>query len=116
MEKSDILAALTALGHPLRLDVFRLLVRAGQGGLLAGEISAALDTRANTMSANLSVLLNAGLVTKTRQGREIRYFADLEQMGGLLGYLMEDCCGGRPDLCQPAIAQIAWPEPELSQS
>ena len=107
MEKSDALTALAALSQPMRLDAFRLLVKAGPDGLLAGDIATALDVRANTLSANLAVLLNAGLVTNTREGRGIRYRADMERMGTLLAFLMEDCCGGHPDLCRPVLAELS---------
>ena len=66
-----------------------------------------LDVRQNTMSANLAVLLNAGLVRNKRQGRTIRYFADFDAIRGLLAFLMEDCCGGNPEICQPIIDEIA---------
>jgi DNA-binding transcriptional ArsR family regulator len=59
------------------------------------------------MSANLTVLLNAGLVRNERQGRTVRYFADFDAVRGLLAFLMEDCCGGRPELCKPVIDEIA---------
>ena len=87
--------------------MFRLLVKAGTDGMLAGEIGQALDVRQNTLSANLSILLNAGLVRNQREGRTIRYFADMDGMRALLAFLMEDCCGGRPELCQPVINEIA---------
>lgn len=107
MEKNDALAAFAALSQPTRLDVFRLLVEVGEAGLSAGEIATALDVRQNTLSANLSVLLNAGLVRNLREGRSIRYFADTEGLRGLLGYLLRDCCGGRPEICDPLIEDIA---------
>ncbi|OWU84487.1 ArsR family transcriptional regulator [Oceanicola sp. 22II-s10i] len=107
MDKTKTLSALAALGQETRLDVFRLLVRAGADGMAAGDLSTALGVRQNTMSANLSVLLNAGLVTNRRQGRSIRYFADMDRMKGLLAFLLEDCCGGRPELCQPVLDELA---------
>jgi DNA-binding transcriptional ArsR family regulator len=107
MELKQALLAFSALSQPTRLAVFRLLVKAGSEGLTAGEIGAALDVRQNTMSANLSILLNAGLVKNRREGRAIRYFADMDGMRGLLGFLMEDCCGGRPALCQPVLDELA---------
>lgn len=107
MEKKAVLDAFAALGQPTRLDVFRLLVRAGGDGLLPGELSAGLGVRQNTMSANLAVLLNAGLVRKVREGRSIRYFADMEGMRRVLAFLMEDCCGGRPDLCRTVLDELA---------
>lgn len=93
----------SALSQSVRLDAFRLLVQAGQIGLTAGELSEHLDVRANTLSANLSVLLNARLVKNRREGRAIRYFADMDQFRALMEFLMEDCCGGQPGLCQPVL-------------
>ncbi|WP_282159257.1 ArsR/SmtB family transcription factor [Shimia thalassica] len=107
MDKLSALSAFGALSQETRLDVFRLLIRAGEAGMLAGEIAETLDVRQNTMSANLSVLLSAGLVKNTREGRAIRYFADTDGLRGLLGFLLQDCCGGRPDLCGPLIEDIA---------
>ena len=107
MEIKTALSSFSALSQQTRLDVFRLLIKAGADGLLAGELGAQLDVRQNTMSANLSVLLNAGLVRNERQGRTIRYFADFDAVRGLLVFLMEDCCGGRPELCQPIIDELA---------
>ncbi len=107
MDKTAALDAFSALSQPTRLDVFRLLVKAGDKGMLAGNISDALEVRQNTMSANLSILNQSGLIRNERQGRSIRYFADMEGMSGLLAFLMEDCCGGRPELCQPVIDEIA---------
>ena len=106
MDKTRALAALSALGQPTRLDVFRLLVRAGPEGMAAGEIGSALGVRQNTMSANLAILLSAGLVRNAREGRSIRYFADMQGMRALLAFLMEDCCGGSPAICAP-LAKIA---------
>ena len=107
MDKNRALTAFSALSQPTRLDVFRLLIQAGQNGMAAGEIAEALDVKQNTMSANLAVLHQAGLIRNTREGRSIRYYADLDGTRGLLGFLMEDCCGGNPDLCQPLISKIA---------
>ena len=107
MDRNGSLAALSALAQETRLEAFRLLVRAGAEGMLAGEIADRLGARNNTMSANLSILLQAGLIRNRREGRAIRYFAEMEGMRGLLGYLMEECCGGRPELCQPVLEEIA---------
>lgn len=107
MDKKTAIDAFAALAHPTRLDVFRLLIRAGAEGLTAGEISESLDVRQNTMSANLNILHQSGLVRNRREGRSIRYFADMDGVRGVLGFLMEECCGGRPELCQPVIDEIA---------
>lgn len=110
------LDAFGALGQSTRLDVFRLLIKAGAAGMSAGKISDALGVRQNTMSANLAILARAGLIRSERQGRNIRYFADMDGMRGLLAFLMEDCCGGCPDLCQPIIDEIACACPQTSST
>ncbi len=107
MDKKSALKAFSALSQGTRLDVFRLLVQADEQGMLSGEIGERLGVRQNTMSTNLAILLNAGLVRNEREGRTVRYFADYEGIRGLLVYLMEDCCRGKPELCQPLIDQIA---------
>lgn len=101
------LAAFAALSQSNRLDAFRLLIKAGTEGMAAGEISDTLGVKQNTMSASLSVLHQAGLVRNMREGRSIRYFVDMQGLRGLLGFLMEDCCGGNPDLCRPILDDIA---------
>ncbi|WP_341213940.1 metalloregulator ArsR/SmtB family transcription factor [uncultured Limimaricola sp.] len=101
MEQTDAITALAALAQSSRLDAFRLLVKAGPAGMAAGEIAEALGARQNTMSANLSVLHGAGLVESRREGRSIRYFAAMERVSALVDFLVEDCCGGQPELCRP---------------
>lgn len=107
MDMISALDTFSALSQPTRLDVFRLLVKAGSEGMAAGDIARQLDVRQNTMSANLAVLLQAGIVRNEREGRSIRYFADFDALRGLLAFLMEDCCGGEAEICQPVIKQIA---------
>ncbi|WP_417770487.1 ArsR/SmtB family transcription factor [Stappia sp.] len=103
MDKITALEAFAALSQETRLDVLRLLIRAGGEGMLAGDIAVALDVRQNTMSTNLAVLHRSGLVRNERQGRAVRYFADMAGLRSLLSFLMEDCCGGAPDLCRPVL-------------
>ncbi|TCD14246.1 ArsR/SmtB family transcription factor [Oricola cellulosilytica] len=107
MDKSSAVEALHALAQETRLEVFRLLVRCGNDGMVAGEIASTLGVRQNTMSSNLAVLARAGLVRNERNGREIRYFAEFDGMRALLAYLMEDCCGGNPEVCAPVLDEIA---------
>lgn len=106
MDLLRTLSAFNALGQETRLQVFRLLIKAGDDGLPAGEIGEQLGVRQNTMSANLNVLLNSGLVRNERHGRTIRYFSDFDAVRGLLSFLMEDCCGGRPELCKPVLDEV----------
>lgn len=96
-----------ALSQPTRVEALRILIKTGATGMLAGDLGDLMEVRQNTMSANLSVLLQAGLVRNEREGRSIRYYADFDGLRGVLAFLMEDCCGGNPDLCQPVIDEIA---------
>ena len=106
MDKTAALAALAALGQETRLDIFRLLVQAGQEGVPAGEVATRLGAVQNTASAHLKILSHAGLVLDERDGRVVRYVADMTGFRDLLAYLMEDCCNGAPELCQPVIQAV----------
>ncbi|MCC4596523.1 metalloregulator ArsR/SmtB family transcription factor [Xanthomonas campestris pv. phormiicola] len=94
MEHKKATKALSALGQDTRLRVFRLLVQAGRGGKLAGDIVQELGLPAATLSFHLKELGNAGLVTAEQRGRTICYRADFAAMTGLLAYLTENCCAG----------------------
>ncbi len=102
MEKSDAVAALSALAQDNRLDVFRLLVEAGPDGMPAGEIAAALKLAPNTLTFHFDRLRGAGLVTVRREGRSMIYAARFEAMNALIGFLTDSCCGGAPEKCLPA--------------
>jgi len=104
-------ATLSALAHEGRLGIFRLLVKAGPDGMAAGDIAKKLATQPNTMSAQLLVLSNAGLIRARREGRSIIYAVDFDRMGTLLVFLTRDCCAGRPEICAPlaAISQCCPP-------
>ncbi len=104
MEAPLAVKRLSALAQESRLAVFRLLVKAGPAGVPAGEIARALEITSNTLSAQLTVLANAGLVGRRREGRSIIYHAGYDSMSELLVYLMEDCCQGRPEVCAPLAA------------
>lgn len=98
--------ALSALAHASRLAVFRLLVRAGVQGLPAGEIARGIGVLPNTLSTHLAILGHAGLVQSRREGRSVIYCADYDGMRDLLGFLVADCCAGRPEICAP-LAEAA---------
>ncbi len=94
-----ILDQLSALAHPQRLALFRLLMRRYPDAVPAGELGEALAVRQNTLSAYLSTLRQAGLIDQTRQGRSLLYSARTAEAGALVSYLVEDCCRGRADRC-----------------
>jgi ArsR family transcriptional regulator len=94
MEKQTAIGALAALAHETRLDVFRLLVRAGSEGLPAGAVGEQLGIPAATLSFHLKELKGAGLIRCEREGRSRIYSPDFAAMNQLLGFLTENCCAG----------------------
>jgi hypothetical protein len=97
MEVKTAVRALTALAQESRLRAFRLLVQSGQQGLAAGEIAERLEIPA--------------AIESERDGRSIRYALRIDGIRGLLSYLLQDCCQGRPDLCGPARCMPARKRP-----
>jgi ArsR family transcriptional regulator, arsenate/arsenite/antimonite-responsive transcriptional repressor len=110
MKKSIVIGALGALAQETRLDIFRLLVEKGPEGLPAGELASRLGQPSPTLSFHLNQLKFAGLVSSRRESRSIIYTANFKMMTNLLGYLTENCCGGRPELCAPAAISDCGPE------
>ena len=105
MALPDAVDTLSALAHPSRLAVFRLLVRAGREGVAAGAIAREVGAVPSTLSTHLTILSQAGLIQARREGRSIRYSADFERMRALLGFLVDDCCGGRPEICGALVTE-----------
>jgi ArsR family transcriptional regulator len=88
-----------SLSSGIRLDVYRMLVRRGREGLVAGQIASALDLPPANLSFHLKAMTQAGLVTVEQQGRFQRYRANLPLMVDLVGYLTAECCAGHPEQC-----------------
>ena len=107
MESDAAILALAALAQPTRLDVFRLLVEHEPDGLAAGDIARRLNVPHNTMSTHLATLTRAGLIDAERHSRSIIYRARLEAVHALTTFLVKDCCGGRPEICAPLIADLS---------
>lgn len=99
MQQDQAIGALAALAQDTRLTAFRMLIQAGPSGMTAGEISAALSALPSTMSHHLRLLERARLVRSHRDGRTVIYVANYEGTRELLGFLTEDCCQGRPEIC-----------------
>ncbi|HEV2594614.1 MAG TPA: metalloregulator ArsR/SmtB family transcription factor [Sphingomicrobium sp.] len=103
-----VVEALGALAQEHRLELFRLLVQAGEHGLAAGRIAEALGVPNSSLSFHLAQLARAGLIRQERQSRSLIYSADYQAMNSLVGYLMENCCGGADcstSACDPEQAQ-----------
>ncbi len=99
MSGPHALAALAALGQPTRLAIFQLLMSAEPNGLAAGAIADKIGCPHNTLSSHLSILARSALVRGARDGRSIVYRANVDAMRTLIGFLVDDCCDGHPELC-----------------
>lgn len=99
MEKQVAITIFESLSSGLRLDAYRLLVRQGTSGMVAGDIAAALDIAPSNLSFHLKALTQAGLLSVTQEGRYQRYRANLLVMLDLIAYLTEECCAAQPQLC-----------------
>ena len=105
MEKSNAVVALAALAQDNRLDVYRLLVKAGPDGLPAGRVAEKLGLAPNTLTFHFDRLRAAGLATVRREGRSMIYAAQYDTMRALLNYLTENCCKGAPSRSHGAVVR-----------
>jgi len=106
MKMSRAVGALSALAQDSRLRAFRLLVKAGSGGMPAGGIAEELGVPPATLSFHLKELTNAGLVESRRDGRSLIYSLRVDGIRDLLSFLLTDCCEGRPELCVPGFCEV----------
>jgi len=109
METSSAVVALSALAQENRLDVFRLLVQAGPGGLAAGDVADRLEIAPATLSFHLAQLRQAGLLSMRRDGRSLIYSANYEGMNALMAFLTENCCRGAASCAVPASIKVKAP-------
>jgi ArsR family transcriptional regulator len=107
MDTDAALSALAALAHPTRLEAFRLLVRHEPEGLSTGQLVDASGLTQSTFSTHLAVLAKAGLVKSEKRGRQFIQRAEIDALKGLMLFLAKDCCQGRPELCEPLLAELA---------
>jgi DNA-binding transcriptional ArsR family regulator len=110
MKKITATTIFESLSSGVRLDVYRLLVRKGTEGMVAGEIGSALDVPPTNLSFHLKTLSHTGLITVEQEGRFQRYRASLPLMLELIAYLTEECCGGNPGQCGDFSAQSICPQ------
>lgn len=99
MDNKTATQVFESLASPVRLNVFRLLVKQGPDGLVAGEIGSLLELPATNLSFHLKSLTQAGLLTVEQEGRYQRYRADIALMLELIAFLTHECCAGQPELC-----------------
>ncbi|TQF36844.1 ArsR family transcriptional regulator [Bradyrhizobium sp. UNPF46] len=106
METEDAVLALAALAQPTRLEAFRTLVGHVPGGLAAGDLARLLEVPQNTLSAHLAILSRARLVSSERHSRSVVYRANLDEFRDVALFLLRDCCGGRPEVCNPVVETL----------
>lgn len=116
MDRSKVLTALSALAHDTRLDLVRLLVPQGDGGLAAGEIARLLGLSASRLSFHLSALEQAGLIRSRKSARNVIYSVDAAGLGRTFSYLLNDCCMDHPEVlaactCAPVRAMAPPMDP-----
>ena len=107
MEKTSATAVFESLASGIRLDVYRLLVRKGPEGLVAGDIAGALDIPSTNLSFHLKALTQARLVSVEQEGRFQRYRANMPLMLDLIAYLTAECCAGHPEQCVDVSAALS---------
>lgn len=106
MEIEEAVLALAALSQSTRLEAFRTLVKHEPDGLAAGDLARLLEVPSNTLSAHLSILTRARLVTSERRSRSIVYRSNLTEFREVAVFLLRDCCGGRPEVCEPVVQTL----------
>lgn len=107
MDQRQALMAFGAISQETRLEILRLLVRAGPQGVAAGAIGDAVKVSPSNVSFHLKELERAGLIAVRREARSMIYSAEYKALRALIQFLMEDCCAGHPDVCEPAMAVSA---------
>lgn len=107
LSEAHAISGLAALAQPTRLAIFRLLVKHEPIGVTAGVIAETIGAPHNTLSTHLAILVRAGLLRSSREGRTIIYRSDVEGMRSIIAFLVDDCCDGHPELCNLVAADAA---------
>ena len=107
MDQRQALACFAALSQETRLQIVRFLVVAGPEGMAAGALAEKVGVSPSNISFHLKELERSGLISQQRESRSMIYRAGYEALGGLVRFLMEDCCSGHPEICAPAAAATA---------
>ena len=110
MDKLLATTVFESLSSGVRLDIYRLLVKAGPQGMVAGEIATTLEVPPTNLSFHLKALTHAQLVSVVQEGRFQRYRANLALMQELITYLTEECCAGHPEQCRELCQPLVCPE------
>lgn len=104
MKLEKAAAQLEALGNPVRLKIYRVLVRAGDEGISVGRIQRELGIPASTLSHHCKRLVDNGLCLQERQGTAFICRASYPDMQALIGYLVDECCADGS--CPPEMEKM----------
>ncbi|MGO7037422.1 ArsR/SmtB family transcription factor [Rhizobium acaciae] len=115
MDQRQALIAFGALSQETRLHIVRMLVVSGPYGMAAGAIAEKAEVSPSNISFHLKELERSGLIAQQRESRSIIYTANYEALGGLVRFLMEDCCSGHPEICAPAAEVAACCTPKMKE-
>ena len=110
MDTSNATLIFEALSSPIRLNIFKLLVKHGPEGLVAGNIAASLEVPPTNLSFHLKALLHAELVSVEQEGRFMWYRANIPLMLETVAYMTEECCANQPEKCLAYRAASSAPE------
>lgn len=99
MESVQASKIFEALSSEVRLDLFRLLIKNAPEGLVAGEIARLLDLPSTNLSFHLKALVHSDLITVEKEGRFMRYKANIPLMLAIIAYLTSECCANHPEQC-----------------
>lgn len=99
MENEKIIEMLSALAQQTRLSVFKMLIKNGKSGIAAGKMAEQLNMPQNSLSSHLKIMSHAGLIKANREGRHLIYSVELDATKNLIGFLINDCCDGHPEIC-----------------
>ncbi|WP_018152752.1 ArsR/SmtB family transcription factor [Leeia oryzae] len=116
MEKQLATTLFESLASGTRLDVFRLLVRQGHAGMVAGDVASRLGLPPNNLSFHLKAMTQAGLLTVTQEGRFLRYRANLAMMQDLIAFLTAECCADDAGQCEELSATVCCPPARTATS
>ena len=109
MKTKQATTVFEALSSDVRLELFRLLVKNAPDGLVAGEIAKQLDVPSTNLSFHLKAILHAGLISVEKEGRFLRYRANIPLMLDVIAYLTAECCAEHPEACKQFRAASCAP-------
>lgn len=115
MDERQALGVFGALSQETRLQIVRMLVVAGSEGMAAGVLAEKVGVSPSNVSFHLKELEHSRLISQQRESRSIIYRANIDVLGDLIRFLMEDCCAGHPEICAPAVQVAACCAPTVAK-